>query len=147
MRIYDNDLTKIIGKTIINATGFEPGSESATFECSDGSRLVMRYEPDCCASCSIEDIAGDAADLVGTPVVRAERPSSLDGFDEKPPGDYVPESHTWTFVILGTTKGTVTVRWYGSSNGYYSESPSFYWPCRARTRTSRRTSRGTRAGP
>lgn len=92
----------------------------------------MAYHQDCCASCSVEDVCGDVADLVGSPVVRAEEPSSLDNFDELKEAqrtegivDYTPDSYTWTFIILGTAKGTVTLLWYGSSNGYYSESPTF----------------------
>jgi len=69
-------------------------------------------------------------DLIGT-IVRAEEPSSLDGFNEgaearEANGGYQPESFTWTFYIVGTNKGTVTIRWFGSSNGYYSQSPRFY---------------------
>lgn len=34
----------------------------------------------------------------------------------------------WTFLVLRTNNYTVTFRWYGSSNGYYSMCPdTFIW--------------------
>jgi hypothetical protein len=50
--------------------------------------------------------------------VEAEEVSNYEGEDT---GD---ESYTWTFYRFRTLKGSVSVRWYGSSNGYYSESVS-----------------------
>jgi hypothetical protein len=84
----------------------------------------MFYQQDYCASCSIEDVCGDLNDLVSTPIVRAEENSNEEIEPESVP-EYSDDSHTWTFYRIGTNKGTVVIRWYGSSNGYYSETPCF----------------------
>ncbi|HCT6924804.1 TPA: hypothetical protein OT661_005260 [Pseudomonas aeruginosa] len=115
-------ISDLLGKTIKQITGLEAGSDSVDFECEDGSLFRMYHVQDCCESVSIDDIEGDASDLVGQPLVVAEDVSS-DDFPA-PPGDYV-ESYTWTFYRLATVKGFVVIRWLGESNGYYSESVDF----------------------
>lgn len=73
----------------------------------------MYHEQDCCESVYLEDVCGDWADIVGSTVISASEETSY--------GDSESLSETWTFYHIRTHRGTVTLRWYGSSNGYYSE--------------------------
>lgn len=117
---YNSDLSQLIGKTLTQVT--QNGRESVDFTSDTGERWQMRYEPDCCASCEIEDVCGDIGDLVGSPIVMAEASTNQ---DKPKDAQYQPDSFTWTFYKLATAKGYVTIRWYGESNGYYSETASF----------------------
>ena len=74
------------------------------------------HQQDCCEEVYIEDICGDLNDLVGSPLLVAEEVTDYTGPDTE------DESWTWTYYRFATQKGSVSVRWYGSSNGYYSES-------------------------
>jgi len=100
-------------------------SDALFFETSDGRTFCLYHDQDCCESVTLDDVAGDLDDLVGSPLVIAEEVSNDDAGYTVPERDYVPESETWTFYKFATAKGYVTLRWHGESNGYYSESVSF----------------------
>lgn len=89
------------------------------FEDENGVQYRFYHQQDCCESVTINDICGDLEDLVGATLIQAEEASH---WEED--GKY-GESSTWTFYRFATPKGSVTVKWLGSSNGYYSESVQF----------------------
>lgn len=107
----------LIGRTLYKVTADQ---EELTLYLSETNYVRFYHQQDCCESVYIEDICGDLEDLVGVPLLVAEEVSNYDAepkYEEE-------ESYTWTFYKFATRKGYVDVRWYGSSNGYYSESVS-----------------------
>jgi hypothetical protein len=92
------------------------GGDELRFHLTEQHYVRMYHSQDCCESVYIEDIVGDLDDLVGTPLLLVEKVSSYEGESRS------EESETWTYYRFRTIKGNVDIRWYGSSNGYYSES-------------------------
>lgn len=114
------DLIGVTMKSVENK-----GGERLVFTAADGRSWEFYHSRGCCESVTIDDITGDLQDLVGEPILRAEESTSV---NVNPPGVPVKEyqdSYTWTFYKFATRKGYVDVRWYGESNGYYSESVDF----------------------
>lgn len=113
------------GKTLA-AVEVTSDNEEVHFTLDSGEKYRLYHSQDCCESVDVESITGDLADLIGSPLLQAEEVSSSDTWPEGVAKQkYEPESYTWTFYKLATIKGSVTIRWYGVSNGYYSESVSF----------------------
>ena len=114
------DFESLLGKVMKEV---DVGNDNIKFVTVDGEVYNMYHCQDCCESVSVESVVGDVQDLIGVPLLVAEESSS----GENPEGAEVSEyqgSFTWTFYKLATIKGYVDIRWYGESNGYYSESVS-----------------------
>ena len=119
-----SDIKDLIGKTLKEVRAENGGCEVIFItDTDDKYRLV--HNQDCCESVTIEDICGDLSDLIGSPIIVADE---VTGETAQPnnwkPGEY-EESYTWTFYKFDTGKGGVTIRWFGRSNGCYSESVDF----------------------
>ena len=114
--MYYQSIDCLVGETIVDVIGLAQYSDEIVFVCESGKRVKMYHEQECCESVSLEDFNGDISDLIGAVVIAAEERTEH-GNDED---DY--ESATYTFYDIQTNKGSLWLRWYGSSNGYYSES-------------------------
>lgn len=98
------------------------GDEELRFYLTDSHYVKMHHNQDCCESVNIEDISGDLDDLVGTPLLLVEEVNNYEPDDVVCSDPDWHESETWTYYRFRTIKGSVDIRWYGTSNGYYSES-------------------------
>ena len=116
---YELAIEELLGKTLIKieVNRYIEDEDEILFHTSDGAIYKQYHDQDCCESVSIEDINGDLDDLIGVPLLQSEE-STSDARKNKDDND----SATWTFYKFATIKGYVTIRWYGYSNGYYSES-------------------------
>ena len=107
------DFNELLGKTLTDIIGLNDVSDTVIFECSDNTKYRMWHSQRCCESVDIESVVGDVSDLIGSPILIAEESKKE------------TELFTWTFYKLATIKGYVDIRWYGTSNGNYSESVDF----------------------
>lgn len=118
MKRLETPVSDLIGKTLtkISVESEYSLKNKIVFESQD-EVYEMYHEQDCCEVVSIEDIEGDLNDLVGVPILNAEESTKS--------GETDYGSETWTFYKFATINGYVTIRWYGESNGYYSEAVNF----------------------
>ena len=108
------DVEEMLGQTFSRVVS---DGDTVTFE-NDEVRYVLYHDTDCCESVYVEDIIGDIEDLVKWPLLISREDTNADG------PELNEESYTWTFYNFATYKGYVTIRFLGTSNGYYSEDVS-----------------------
>lgn len=108
------DISELVGKIL---TDIENNGKEIIFTTISGDKYKMYHEQNCCESVSVDDINGDLNDLLNSPITLADESSNS--------GEEDWNHFTWTFYRLATVKGYVNIKWYGTSNGYYSESISF----------------------
>jgi hypothetical protein len=110
------EFRELEGRTLNKIYG-EQGGDIMQMYLTDENYVQFHHDQDCCEDVRIEDIVGDLNDLIGTPLLMVEEVSNVD----EPAS---AESYTWTYYRFRTIKGSVDIRWLGTSNGYYSESVS-----------------------
>lgn len=112
------EVSELLGKTLVSIKNID--NVMLVMETTDGKKYKLFHYQECCENVMIDDICGDLEDLVGRPILLAEEVNSDDPYMEDK-----PDSYTWTFYKFATIKGYVNIRWYGESNGNYSEGVDF----------------------
>jgi hypothetical protein len=73
----------------------------------------MQHHQDCFESVSIDDIVGDLDDLIGSKILMSECVTKKERKER-----VNMMIHLLGLYKFATVKGYVTIRWYGTSNGY-----------------------------
>ena len=111
------DLQQLIGQQLVAVTN--ESDERIVFTLADGRQYGLWHDQDCCESVRVEEVWGDLGRLAGTVLFADEVTHDGSG------GDGYGDTATWTFYRIATEREFVTIRWYGTSNGYYSERVTF----------------------
>ena len=128
--------TNIIGKTFKSFISYPCGSHIkptaydslhktviAKLEGDEGN-VIFSYCPASLAEIWLGDICGDFEDILNSPILKFEKrsnftsPPLLDGKYCDDDDEYV---QLWTFYEIATIKGSVTLRFIGQDEGYYSK--------------------------
>ena len=115
--IEDQVFEELLGKTLTAIKVDDKYAAWILFVVSEDEKYLLHNdEADCNdVQVTIDDINGDINDLVGSPLTMAESVSN-EAFEKTQDAE-----GTWTFYRFATIKGYVDIRWFGTSNGYYSE--------------------------
>lgn len=116
---------RLRGKFIIDVRGMYKGSNHVSVLFDDGSAIKFYHSQNCCETVELDDVWGDPEDLKNSELYEIELVTSKDR-----PRDKYDSSYTWSFYKFKTSRGYVDLRWYGASNGYYSETVNieYYQP-------------------
>lgn len=120
---YDKEVevSELNAKVIKSINGLEQYSERVEIEAECGQKYVFLHQQNCCEDVRLEDFTTD--DIVGATVISSTEETN----SEDSTGVEYPDSFTWTFYKIQTTKGELWMRWLGVSNGYYSEDVDLIW--------------------
>ncbi len=125
--IPHNDVLKQKHKLSIieKIEGLVPNSEEITITLKNlngnHNTIKLYHERDCCEVVAVDQVDNKVERHIGATIYAIrEKISRKEEYDK----EWSDESNTWTFYDIETSKGRLSFRWHGSSNGYYSESVS-----------------------
>lgn len=126
------EFSELNGLTITKIDGLNRLSEKVTIHTKEGRVFEMYHNQDCCEVVYLADFhvyKGYVGEVTEAKVEtnNIDTPEALYYYNEDGTETlYYDKAWLWTFYIINTEVGKITLRWFGSSNGYYSEEVDFY---------------------
>ena len=106
------DFDYMIGKTIESVIGLEYQSDEVIITFTDFTHVIFKHYQECCENVYLEDYELTGKLEYGVINDAYSTTKYAEDNDNE-------ELELWTFYNINTNKGTLNLRWYGSSNGYY----------------------------
>lgn len=116
-------IKKLIGAKILDVKKLEEVDELLDI-ITDKGVMHFYHDRDCCESVWLEDGFDDLKAIVGEKIINAE---VIINHDEGEAFPDTEDSYTWTYYKISTLNHDCTLRFYGTSNGYYSEEVDLIW--------------------
>lgn len=116
----DIDISNLIGTTLLGYHIFDDDDEKLIMFYDDFYNYTFYHDQDCCENVFLEGenklLESEIKAILNSPIVLAE--ARTDTSNSERGNEY---SETFTFYTLRTHNDTLTLRFVGRSNGYYSE--------------------------
>lgn len=122
---FDNccNIDVLKGKTLVEVErGLYDSNDALFFKTADGEFYIMTHAQEGWENVYIDDVCGDFTDLLNEKILTAEELNNDYPVDE----ECIEDTYTWSSYHLATFHGDVAIRWFGTSDGYYSESANLY---------------------
>lgn len=119
------DVNNALQSGVVKVEGCFRDSERMLIYCKNGKVVEFFHDQECCESVWIEDgemLLNGIDIFTDCEWCKLEIAEQSDEYEDCKPIPKHDDSFTWTFYKFTTNKGYDTIRWYGTSNGCYSES-------------------------
>jgi len=100
-------------------TSVDVEKDGICFCTTHGKKYYLYHQQDCCEVVNIESVDGDVENLTNEPIIVALERSVEDS-------NAKIDSGTYQWYVFATLKGTVVIRFHGTSNGCYGETASLF---------------------
>lgn len=111
-------MKRLLGAKILEIREDDPNDTDVLLKIkTDKGTMNFIHQQECCEDVYLESGLDELLSMIDQTILSAEEVEGESGN----PYDGYGDSYTWTFYKISTKDYDCTLRFYGESNGYYSE--------------------------